>query len=361
MATDYSRVLAAVDFAHENSAVIDRAVEIAQRDQVELTILHVVEDLTLYQGEDPSIFDAVLMLRLVKRATRSLTPTSSTVGTRLRSGRRCVDSTALRVIVAASRDHGLERDQDHFVEGRRPLIGGQRGAARDVVADRADRQRLGVVLGRDREDARRLHLDAVDLVFRHRLEHVRVRRVEEIRGEDVADVIAHPVRLRHRLRVLDPAHRGGDEQRGEARVGPRFEAGDHPVLDQAVEESLIAAGLWEEVKDYLDQPGTGLSGGQQQRLCIARAIAVSPEVILMDEPCSALDPIATAKIEELMMELKESYTLVVVTHNMQQASRVSDYTAFLYLGKLIEYQETEKLFINPIMKQTEDYITGRFG
>ena len=144
--------------------------------------------------------------------------------------------------------------------------------------------------------------------------------------------------------------------------GPRIQGvGDRRELDEIVERSLQGAALWDEVKDRLADSALGLSGGQQQRLCIARAIAVEPDVILLDEPCSALDPIATAKIEELMMELKESYTLVVVTHNMQQASRVSDYTAFLYLGKLIEYQETEKLFINPIVRQTEDYITGRFG
>jgi phosphate transport system ATP-binding protein len=132
-------------------------------------------------------------------------------------------------------------------------------------------------------------------------------------------------------------------------------------LDELVEKSLRGANLWQEVKDRLEKPGSGLSGGQQQRLCIARAIAVEPEVILFDEPCSALDPIATAKIEELMQELKHRYTQVIVTHNMQQASRVSDYTAFLYLGELIEYGETEKLFVNPLKKQTEDYITGRFG
>ncbi len=133
------------------------------------------------------------------------------------------------------------------------------------------------------------------------------------------------------------------------------------VLDDAVERSLRGAALWNEVKDRLDDTALGLSGGQQQRLCIARAIAVEPEVILLDEPCSALDPIATAKIEELMQGLKKDYTQVIVTHNMQQASRVSDYTAFLYLGKLIEYGPTDKLFINPVEEQTEAYITGRFG
>jgi phosphate transport system ATP-binding protein len=132
-------------------------------------------------------------------------------------------------------------------------------------------------------------------------------------------------------------------------------------LDEVVERSLKSAALWDEVKDRLQESALGLSGGQQQRLCIARAIAVEPEVILLDEPCSALDPVATAKVEELMLELQKSYTLVIVTHNMQQASRVSDYTAFLYLGRLIEYGHTERLFINPMRKQTEDYITGRFG
>ena len=132
-------------------------------------------------------------------------------------------------------------------------------------------------------------------------------------------------------------------------------------LDPVVERSLKGAALWDEVKDRLDESALGLSGGQQQRLCIARAIAVEPDVVLLDEPCSALDPIATAKIEELMLELKDRYTLVIVTHNMQQASRVSDFTAFLYLGTLVEYGETQKLFLNPVKRQTEDYITGRFG
>jgi phosphate transport system ATP-binding protein len=132
-------------------------------------------------------------------------------------------------------------------------------------------------------------------------------------------------------------------------------------LDETVERSLVRAGLWLEVKDRLDESALGLSGGQQQRLCIARAIAIEPEVILLDEPCSALDPIATARIEELMQELKERYTLLIVTHNMQQAARASDYTAFLYLGELIEFGETRKLFVKPEKRQTEDYITGRFG
>jgi phosphate transport system ATP-binding protein len=132
-------------------------------------------------------------------------------------------------------------------------------------------------------------------------------------------------------------------------------------LDETVEKSLRNAALWDEVKDRLEENALGLSGGQQQRLCIARAIAVEPEVVLLDEPCSALDPIATAKIEELMVDLKDRYTLVIVTHNMQQASRVSDYTAFLYLGQLVEYGPAQRIFLNPMKKQTEDYVTGRFG
>jgi phosphate transport system ATP-binding protein len=132
-------------------------------------------------------------------------------------------------------------------------------------------------------------------------------------------------------------------------------------LNERLEKSLRMAALWDEVKDDLHKPGTSLSGGQQQRLCIARALAVEPEVILMDEPCSALDPIATAKIEELIYELKAKYTIVTVTHNMQQAGRISDYTAFFYLGRLIEFGATTKIFTNPTEKQTEDYITGRFG
>ena len=132
-------------------------------------------------------------------------------------------------------------------------------------------------------------------------------------------------------------------------------------LDEIVESSLRKAGIWDEVKDRLDAPGTGLSGGQQQRLCIARAIAVSPDIILMDEPCSALDPIATARIEELIHELKANYTIVIVTHNMQQAARVADRTAFFHLGHLIEVGPTDQIFINPKEQRTEDYVTGRYG
>ena len=145
--------------------------------------------------------------------------------------------------------------------------------------------------------------------------------------------------------------------------GPRIHglARKGRALDDVVERSLRRAGLFDEVRDRLHRPGTELSGGQQQRLCIARAIAISPEVILMDEPCSALDPIATAKVEELIDELRQHYTIAIVTHNMQQAARVSQFTAFFHLGELVEFQETERIFTNPRERQTQDYITGRFG
>jgi phosphate transport system ATP-binding protein len=140
-----------------------------------------------------------------------------------------------------------------------------------------------------------------------------------------------------------------------------FERLSRSEMDDRVEWALTKAALWGEVKDKLNQSGYGLSGGQQQRLCIARGIAIRPEVLLLDEPCSALDPISTGKIEELIAELKDDYTVVIVTHNMQQAARCSDYTAYMYLGDLIEFGETEKIFIKPRRKETEDYITGRFG
>ena len=140
-----------------------------------------------------------------------------------------------------------------------------------------------------------------------------------------------------------------------------FENLSRARMDERVEWALTKAALWNEVKDKLNQSGTSLSGGQQQRLCIARGIAVKPEILLLDEPCSALDPISTAKIEELITELKNDYTVVIVTHNMQQAARVSDYTAYMYLGELVEFGETEQIFMKPAKQQTEDYITGRFG
>jgi phosphate transport system ATP-binding protein len=140
-----------------------------------------------------------------------------------------------------------------------------------------------------------------------------------------------------------------------------FESLSRSAMDDRVEWALKKAALWNEVKDKLGQTGTSLSGGQQQRLCIARGIAVKPEIILFDEPCSALDPISTAKIEELIDELKHDYTVAIVTHNMQQAARVSDYTAYMYLGEMIEFGDTDQIFVKPARKETEDYITGRFG
>ena len=140
-----------------------------------------------------------------------------------------------------------------------------------------------------------------------------------------------------------------------------FESLSRARMEERVEWALSKAALWKEVKDKLHQTGTSLSGGQQQRLCIARAIAVRPEILLLDEPCSALDPISTAKVEELIAELKADYTVVMVTHNMQQAARVSDYTAYMYLGELVEFGDTDRLFLKPAKQATEDYITGRFG
>ncbi|CAB3715700.1 phosphate ABC transporter ATP-binding protein PstB [Trinickia soli] len=140
-----------------------------------------------------------------------------------------------------------------------------------------------------------------------------------------------------------------------------FESLSRSEMDDRVEWALTKAALWSEVKDKLGQSGYGLSGGQQQRLCIARGIAIRPEVLLLDEPCSALDPISTGRVEELIAELKSDYTVVIVTHNMQQAARCSDYTGYMYLGELIEFGDTEKIFIKPVRKETEDYITGRFG
>jgi len=140
-----------------------------------------------------------------------------------------------------------------------------------------------------------------------------------------------------------------------------FEKLSKAEMDERVEWALSKAALWNEVKDKLGQSGNGLSGGQQQRLCIARGVAIKPEVLLLDEPCSALDPISTAKIEELIAELKSDYTVMIVTHNMQQAARCSDYTAYMYLGELMEYGETDQIFVKPARKETEDYITGRFG
>ena len=183
-------------------------------------------------------------------------------------------------------------------------------------------------------------------------------------GENINERSIDPVLLRSRVgMVFQKPNPFPKSVYDNVAYGPRIHglAANREELDQIVETALQKAGLWDEVKDRLTSSGTSLSGGQQQRLCIARAIAISPEVILMDEPCSVLDPIATARIEELIDELRERYCIVIVTHSMQQAARVSQHTAFFNLGKLIEIGTTETLFTNPAKKETQDYITGRFG
>jgi phosphate transport system ATP-binding protein len=185
-----------------------------------------------------------------------------------------------------------------------------------------------------------------------------------LHGEDLYSAAVDPAIVRRRVgMVFQKSNPFPTMSIGEnVVIGLRLNGvRNQKFLNERLEKSLRMAALWDEVKDDLHQAGTSLSGGQQQRLCIARALAVQPEVLLMDEPCSALDPIATAKIEELIHELKSQYTIVTVTHNMQQAGRISDYTAFLYLGRLIEFGPTTKIFTNPSERQTEDYITGRFG
>ena len=193
--------------------------------------------------------------------------------------------------------------------------------------------------------------------------NVRVTGSITLDGKDIYDASTDVIQLRRRVGMIfqkwNPFPKSIYENvvYGLRIVGIK----DRQYLDEVVESTLKRAALWEEVKDTLHKSAAELSGGQQQRLCIARALAVEPDVLLMDEPCSALDPISTAKIEELIHQLKDSFTIVIVTHNMQQAARVSDCTAFFYLGELVEYGETGKLFTNPDKRQTEDYITGRFG
>ncbi|MDX2226259.1 MAG: phosphate ABC transporter ATP-binding protein PstB [Verrucomicrobiae bacterium] len=195
------------------------------------------------------------------------------------------------------------------------------------------------------------------------IDGVRVTGTVLINGQDVFDRNMDVIELRKKVgMVFQKSNPFSKSIYENIAYGLRVAGiSERSVLDEAVERSLRGAALWEEAKDRLNDSATGLSGGQQQRLCIARAIAVEPDIILMDEPCSALDPIATGKVEELIMELKKQYTIVIVTHNMQQAARCSDFTAFFYLGKLIEVDVTNKIFTNPAKKQTEDYVTGRFG
>jgi phosphate transport system ATP-binding protein len=192
-----------------------------------------------------------------------------------------------------------------------------------------------------------------------------VRHAGDIRvnGQSIYDVDLDVISLRKRIGMVFQKSNPFPKSIYENVVYALRVAGqnDRRTLDETVEQALRASALWDEVKDRLHESALGLSGGQMQRLCIARAIANRPEILLMDEPCSALDPIATARIEELIQELKRNFTIVIVTHNMQQASRCSDMTAFMYLGKLIEFGDTVRIFTRPTQKQTEDYITGRFG
>jgi phosphate transport system ATP-binding protein len=195
------------------------------------------------------------------------------------------------------------------------------------------------------------------------IDNVKIEGSVKIDNENIYDRLQDIVALRKRVGMIfqksNPFPKSIYEN---VAFGPRVNGiNNKSKLDEIVERSLKRSALWEEVKDDLSKSGLSLSGGQQQRLCIARALAVDPEIILMDEPASALDPISTSKIEDLIYELKKDYTIVIVTHNMQQAARVSDFTAFFYIGKLIEYDKTTKIFTNPSLKQTEDYITGRFG
>jgi phosphate transport system ATP-binding protein len=195
------------------------------------------------------------------------------------------------------------------------------------------------------------------------IDNVKMTGRLEIDGQDINDQTLDVIELRKRIgMVFQKSNPFAKSIYENVAYGLRIAGiNSKSDLDTVVEHSLRGAALWDEVKDRLQDSALALSGGQQQRLCIARAIAVQPEVILMDEPCSALDPVATAKIEELIHQLKDEFTILIVTHNMQQAGRCSDYTGFFYLGKLIEFDTTTKMFTNPAQKQTEDYITGRFG
>ena len=192
---------------------------------------------------------------------------------------------------------------------------------------------------------------------------VKIQGQVDFHGKNIYDAGVDPTLLRKRIgMVFQKANPFPMSIYDNVAYGPRTHGvRSHAKLDDIVERSLRSAAIWDEVKDRLNKSALGMSGGQQQRLCIARALAVQPEVLLMDEPTSALDPISTSKVEDLVMSLKNDYTIIIVTHNMQQATRVSDRTAFFLLGEVVEYAETEKLFSNPQDKRTEDYISGRFG
>jgi len=195
------------------------------------------------------------------------------------------------------------------------------------------------------------------------IDHIRMEGIIRIDNENILDAKVDVIELRRRVGMVFQKWNPFPKSIYENVIYGLRIAGvrDRNLLDETVEKSLRRAALWDEVKDRLHRSAMGLSGGQMQRLCIARAIAVSPEIILMDEPCSALDPLSTTRIEELIIELKGDYTIIIVTHNMQQAARISDLTAYMYMGGLVEYGPTKQLFTNPVKKETEDYITGRFG
>ena len=192
---------------------------------------------------------------------------------------------------------------------------------------------------------------------------VRIEGDMRLKGDSIYDKNIDVIELRKRMGMVFQKSNPFPMSIYENVVYPLRIDGENnrQVLDEVCEKSLRGAALWDEVKDRLNENALGMSGGQQQRLCIARAIAAEPEVLLMDEPCSALDPIATGKIEDLIWELKGEYTILIVTHNMQQASRASDFTAFMYLGQIMEFGPTEQIFVNPILKETEDYVSGQFG
>jgi phosphate transport system ATP-binding protein len=238
---------------------------------------------------------------------------------------------------------------------------GEKQALYDVALDIAERQVTALIgpSGCGKSTFLRCFNRMNDII-----EGCRVEGDIRLEGDDIYDRSVDVVQLRAKIgMVFQKPNPFPKSIFDNIAYGPRIHglAANKSEMHEIVESSLKGAGLWNEVKDRLDEQGNSLSGGQQQRLCIARAIAVSPEVILMDEPCSALDPIATAHIEELIDELRAEFTIVIVTHNMQQAARVSQNTAFFHLGKLIEYGDTERIFTNPRQSMTQDYITGRFG
>jgi phosphate transport system ATP-binding protein len=195
------------------------------------------------------------------------------------------------------------------------------------------------------------------------IDNVRIEGSIKIAGQDINSKDVDVIELRKQVgMVFQKSNPFPKTVYENVAYAPRLHGTKNKAdLDAIVEESLRGAALWDEVKDRLGSSSLGLSGGQQQRLCIARAIAIKPQILLMDEPASALDPIATARIEELVRELKREYTIVIVTHNMQQATRISDYTAFFYIGEMVEFDTTKRIFTNPAKQQTEDYVTGRFG